>query len=88
MERPKDSGTEDCIRESKSFRVELDATLQKLKAAGRTSRERCLAVTKIQEAIMWLGMDLKALNDGVSCYAEGYNPDSPVVEPTADGLKM
>jgi hypothetical protein len=27
----------------------------------RSSRERSLAVTKLQEAIMWLGMDLKAI---------------------------
>jgi hypothetical protein len=27
------------------------------------SRERSLAITKLQEAIMWLGMDLKAQNE-------------------------
>lgn len=32
-------------------------------APARCSRERSLAITKLQEAVMWLGMDLKAIND-------------------------
>lgn len=66
----------------------LDEVLQQIKDDGCVSPEKSLAVTKVQEAIMWLGMNLKALNDGVSCYKHGYNPDSAVVEPVADGLKM
>ena len=59
----------------------------------RSSRERSLAVTKIQEAIMWLGMDLKAINEaspGASPnpYPQSYNQESPNIEPTADGLKL
>lgn len=59
----------------------------------RSSRERSLAITKIQEGIMWLGMDLKAQNEenGGQCpspYPESYNPDSQKVEPTADNLKL
>ena len=46
------------------------------------------AELKTKEAIMWLGMLMKALNDGVSCYKEGYDPTSPKVEPTPDGIKM
>jgi hypothetical protein len=40
----------------------LDVQLQKLKSQP-TSRERSLAITKLQEAIMWIGMDLKRLNE-------------------------
>lgn len=29
----------------------------------RRSRERSIVVTKLQEAVMWLGMDLKAINE-------------------------
>lgn len=59
----------------------------------RDSRERSFAVTKIQEAIMWLGMDLKAINEeepGASPnpYPQSYNPESSAIEPTADGLKL
>ena len=76
------------IQETKQFRRELDGILQRIKGSDRSGRERSLAVTKVQEAIMWLGMDLKDINEGVTCYPAGYDPDSPTVEPTADGLRM
>lgn len=96
------------VKITKELRVELDSTLQKLKVASclipisqtpnnpdtmRGSRERSLAITKIQEAIMWLGMDLKGLkeaglSDEPNPYPESYNPASGVVEPTAQGLKL
>ena len=75
------------IAETKTLRRELDETLQILKQAPRRSRERSIAITKIQEAIMWLGMDLKLLGSA-DPYPESMNPDSPVIEPTADGLKL
>jgi len=88
---------------TKHFRRELDEILQGLKsesspaaphAWARASRERSIAVTKLQEAIMWLGMDLKAINEEspsdetANPYPQSYNPESPVIEPTADGLKL
>lgn len=78
------------VKATKGLRLQLDGALQNLRAVAitRSSRERSLAITKLQEAIMWLGMDLKAMFGGVSCYKEGYNPESSVVEPTADGLRM
>ncbi|MBK9496926.1 MAG: hypothetical protein IPO08_20945 [Xanthomonadales bacterium] len=53
----------------------------------RSSRERSLAITKIEEGIMWLGMDLKAQNTP-NPYPHSKDPTSLVIEPTADGLKM
>lgn len=90
------------VGETKQFRKDLDEVLQRLKTSShptnphqyaRASRERSIAVTKIQEAIMWLGMDLKAINEespgaSPSPYPESYNPESPAIEPTADGLKL
>lgn len=94
------------VAQTKQFRQDLDGVLQRLKSASDTnrerrtsddrprgSRERSIAITKIQEAIMWLGMDLKAMNeegkDGCdNPYPQSYNPASPVIEPTADGLTM
>jgi hypothetical protein len=70
----------------KSFRNQLDGILQDLKTCPKT-RERAVAITKIQEAIMWLGLDLKELNGGKSCYANGYLPNT-IVDPPADGLKL
>jgi hypothetical protein len=60
----------------------------------RSSLERSIAITKIQEAIMWLGMDLKAINEETPSietanpYPQSYNPESPVIEPTSDGLRL
>lgn len=94
------------VRDTKQFRKDLDDVLQRLKSATsnppvnekfppgwRGSRERSIAITKIQEAIMWLGMDLKSINEAspgsaVNPYPQSYNPDSPRIEPTADNLKL
>jgi hypothetical protein len=46
----------------KELRRDLDAQLQKLRGLP-ASRERSLCITKLQECIMWLGMDLKRLAD-------------------------
>jgi hypothetical protein len=75
------------IAETKQFRKDLDGVLQRIKSSLRGGRERSLAITKIQEAIMWLGMDLKDLGTP-NPYPSSYDPTSPVVEPTADGLKL
>jgi hypothetical protein len=71
----------------KELRVGIDALIQKAKTLSQ-SRERSLGITKLQEAVMWFGMDLKRLNDGRTCYPESYNPGNTVVEPCADGLKL
>ncbi len=70
----------------KQLRVELDNQLQKLKALP-ASRERALSRTNLEQAIMWLGMDLKRLND-TRPYPSSYDPSNTKVEPTADGLKL
>lgn len=75
------------IVSDKQLRKDLDEKLQVLKNLI-PSRERSLAVTKIQEAIMWLGMDLKRLGTE-NPYPNSKDPNTgSVVEPTADGLKM
>lgn len=82
-------GQSNPVVENKMLRVELDATLQKLRAFMhmRKSRERSLVVTKLQEAIMWLGMDLKDLGEP-NPYPNSYKPENAIVDPTADGLKL
>lgn len=75
------------IIESKQFRKSLDEILQQLKESGRKSRERSISVTKLQESIMWLGMDLKEMNTP-NPYPQSYNPENTQIEPTADGLKL
>ena len=87
------------VAQTKQLRKDIDGVIQKLRGdmtpsdvPNRQSRERSLSLTKLQEAVMWLGMDLKAMKDeGFPCespYKESYNPSSPEIEPTADGLKL
>lgn len=75
------------IVETKQLRVDLDAILQRVKSSERKSRERSLVITKLQEAIMWLGMDLKELGSS-NPYPNSYLPENVTVDPTADGLKL
>lgn len=85
-ESPEPPPADPRIAQVKQFRRSLDAILQEMKMMGRSS-ERALAITKIQEGIMWLGMSLKELG-APNPYPSSYDPSSPVVEPTADGLKL
>ncbi len=61
------------IVESKKLRVQIDECIQNLKKSelNRRSRERSLSITKLQEAVMWLGMDLKDIG-GVRPYPNGF----------------
>jgi len=74
------------IKADKTLRVSLDKNLQELKELP-SSRERSLSITKLQEAIMWLGMDLKRLNEP-NPYPDSYKPENAKIAPTADGLKL
>lgn len=59
-DKPYQRPAEDEIRSDKEIRRDLDGVLQRLKDLP-ASRERSLAITKLQESVMWLGMDLKRL---------------------------
>lgn len=72
---------------NKTLRQNLDAELQTLKSLSG-SRERSLAITKLQECVMWLGMDLKRLNEP-NPYPSSKDPSTGAkIEPTADNLKF
>ena len=78
--------TEEVIA-NKQLRKDIDENIQKIKALP-TSRERSLAITKLQEGVMWLGMDLKRLNED-NPYPSSKDPSTgDKIEPTADGLKF
>jgi len=87
---------EGAITQDKELRRNIDVIIQDLKggeAPIRTSRERSICITKLQEAIMWLGMDLKSINEewpGIqeNPYPHSKDPSNLVIEPTADGLKL
>lgn len=89
------------VAATKGWRRQLDAVLDSIRCGSdrdytgtrapdcpvRSSRERSITITKLQEAIMWLGMDLKAQGEA-NPYPNSYNPESPVIDPTSDGLKL
>lgn len=77
----------DEIIADKAFRKTIDAIIQEVKDLP-ASRERSLAITKLQEAVMWLGMDLKRLGTP-NPYPSSKDPSTGSrIDPTADGLKL
>ena len=77
----------DEIVANKALRKTIDAIIQEVKDLP-ISRERSLAITKLQEAVMWLGMDLKRLGNE-NPYPSSKDPSTgDKIEPTADGLKL
>ena len=82
---------EEEIIENKSLRRDSDLIIQRTKSLP-PSRERALAITKFQEGVMWLGMDLKRINEttgaGSNPYPNSKDPSNTKIEPTADGLKL
>lgn len=84
--------TEQEIVENKTLRRDTDVIIQRVKALP-PSRERSLTVTKLQEAVMWLGMDLKRINEtnpgaAENPYPNSKDPSNTKIEATADGLKL
>ena len=78
--------TEEIIA-NKQLRKDLDEKIQEVKNLP-PSRERSICITKLQEAVMWLGMDLKRLNE-TNPYPSSKDPSTgDKIEPTADGLKF
>jgi hypothetical protein len=83
---------EDQIIADKQLRKDIDENIQRLKILP-ASRERALAITKLQEGVMWLGMDLKRIgeeNPGAAQnpYPDSKNPSNTIINPTADNLKL
>jgi len=75
------------VVENKRLRQNIDAIIQEVKSLP-SSRERSLAITKLQEGVMWLGMDLKRLGEA-NPYPSSKNPETgTTIEPTADNLKL
>ncbi len=74
------------VIENKQLRKDTDDVIQRVKNLPM-SRERSLTITKLQEGVMWLGMDLKRLNEA-NPYPNSKNPSNTIIEPTADNLKL
>jgi len=75
------------VTKNKQLRKNTDEIIQDVKNLP-PSRERSLAITRLQEGVMWLGMDLKRLGDA-NPYPSSKDPSTgTLIEPTADGLKL
>ena len=71
----------------KQLRKDIDDKIQEVKSLD-SCREISIAITKLQEAVMWLGMDLKRLNCE-NPYPSSKDPSTGTkIEPTADNLKL
>ena len=72
---------------NKELRKTIDDIIQLVKNLP-ASRERSIAITKLQEAVMWLGMDLKRLGNE-NPYPSSKDPSTgSKIDPTADDLKL
>ena len=75
------------IQNIKQLRRDIDTIIQRVLQL-ESCRETSLSITKLEEAIMWLGMDLKRLNE-VNPYPSSKDPSTgDVIEPTSDNLKF
>ncbi len=80
------------IVSNKELRRDTDAIIQRVRSLP-PSRERSITITKLQEGVMWLGMDLKRINEAnpgtiENPYPNSKDPTNTKIEPTADGLKL
>jgi hypothetical protein len=78
---------EEEVTKNKKLRKDTDDIIQRIKELP-CSRERSLAITKLQEGVMWLGMDLKRLGEDNPYPSSKDASTGTVIEPTADGLKL
>ena len=75
------------IPKVKQLRKDIDNVIQRVKSLDGC-REVSICITKLQEAVMWLGMDLKRIGD-INPYPNSKDPSTGTkIEPTADNLKF
>lgn len=75
------------IVEIKQLRKNIDNIIQRVCKLEKC-RETSLVITKLEEAVMWLGMDLRRLNQP-NPYPNSKDPSTGCkIEPAADNLKF
>ena len=75
------------IPKVKQLRKDIDDVIQKVKTLD-SCREVSICIIKLQEAVMWLGMDLKRIGD-INPYPNSKDSSTGTkIEPTADNLKF
>lgn len=75
------------IPKVKQLRKDIDDVIQQVKSLDGC-REVSICITKLQEAVMWLGMDLKRIG-AINPYPSSKDPSTGTkIEPTVDNLKF
>ena len=75
------------IPKVKQLRKDIDDVIQRVKTLDGC-KEVNICITKLQEAVMWLGMDLKRIGD-INPYPNSKDPSTGTkIDPTADNLKF
>ena len=75
------------IPKIKQLRKDIDDVIQRVKKLD-SCREVSICVTKLQEAVMWLGMDLKRIGD-INPYLNSKDPSTGTkIDPITDNLKL
>ena len=75
------------IPKVKQLRKDIDDVIQRVKDLDGC-REVSICITKLQEAVMWLGMDLKRIGT-TNPYPNSKDPSTGIkIDPTADNLKF
>ena len=75
------------IPKVKQLRKDIDDVIQRVKTLDGC-KEVSICITKLQEAVMWLGMDLKRIGD-INPYPNSKDPSTGTkIESTADNLKF
>lgn len=70
------------VVETKAHRAVIRDQVESLNKSSRRSRSRSLAITKLEEASMWLGKDLQELNEPTP-YPTSHDPAVPGIDATA-----
>ena len=75
------------VQNIKQLRQDIDTIIQRVLQL-ESCIETSLSITKLEEAVMWLGMDLKRLHE-INPYPSSKDPSTgDTIEPTADNLKF
>ena len=75
------------VTNCKQLRKDTDDIIQRIKDQP-SSAENTLAYRKLQEGVMWLGMNLKRLGEANPYPSSKDASTGTKIEPTADGLKL
>lgn len=84
MEKLFESHSNNEIIMSKQIRVDVDDVIRRVKNMP-VSAESHMSLIKLQEAVMWMGMNLKRLGNP-NPYPNSRNTNNTKVDKTADGL--